>query len=217
MLHFIRTKLVITFLMFALNLNSSCKHKLNTSTNKKEISILFIGNSLTYTNNLPKLVKERFLSEGIEAYTKMVAFPNYAIEDHWNDGKIQKLISSTSYDYVIIQQGPSSQADGRTMLIDYGKKFAKLCQKNNTQLCFFMVWPSIQYFRTFEGVIKNYSDAAQINNAILLPVGKTWKAYIDQSNDYSYYGPDGFHPSLKGSQEAATVITNHLLESSKSL
>ena len=178
--------------------------------NNTKYSILFIGNSLTYTNNLPLLVKKHARQKGIKVKVKMLAFPNYAIEDHWNDGEVQNLISSNKYDFVIIQQGPSSQSDGREMLIEYGKKYSNLCKKNGSKLCYFMVWASLNYYHTFDGVIKNYKDAASVNNSILLPVGKIWKEYIDSANTHEYYSSDGFHPSIKGSQVAAKVIVEHL-------
>ena len=181
------------------------------SYSQQKFNILFIGNSLTYTNDLPKLVKKNAKTKGIEIETKMIAFPNYAIADHWNDGLVQKLIASKKYDFVIIQQGPSSQSDGRKILIEYGKEFSNLCKSNSTKLCYFMVWPSISYYHTFEGVIKNHKDAASINDAILLPVGELWKDHIDNTDNYEYYSADGFHPSLKGSQLAAKVIVEYLL------
>ena len=75
-----------------------------------------------------------------------------------------------------------------------------------------MVWPSLKYYQTFDGVIKNHQDAASINNAILCPVGQVWKEYFDTTNSFDYYGPDGFHPSMKGSQVAADVSGEYLLE-----
>ncbi len=80
--------------------------------------------------------------EGLKVQTKMIAFPNYAIIDHWDDGEVQKLIQSEKYDYVVVQQGPSSQDEGRRMLIEDGARYQKLCQNHGTQLVYFMVWPS---------------------------------------------------------------------------
>lgn len=179
---------------------------------RTEFHILFVGNSLTYTNNLPRLVRKYARSRNINVQTEMIAFANYALEDHWNEGQVQKLISSQTYDFVIVQQGPSSQSNGRIMLMEYGAKFNDLCQLNSAQLCFFMVWPSMDYYSTFEDVIKNHRDAASKNNAILLPVGQAWKDYIDNSKNFEYYGKDGFHPSSKGSEAAAKVIVNHLFQ-----
>ena len=204
-------KLIILFCALIITFSDSYgQQEFNDNTSKTAISILFIGNSLTYTNNLPDLVKENARLQGIVINSKTVSFPNYAIEDHWNDGEVQKLISSKTYDFVIIQQGPSSQNNGRNMLIEYGKKYSDLCKLNNTKLCYLMVWPSLKHYHTFDGVINNYKDAAAINNSILLPVGVVWKEYFDRTDDFQYYSSDGFHPSEKGSKIAAKVIVEYL-------
>ena len=176
-----------------------------------EFNILFIGNSLTYFNNLPDLVKEVAARDGKDLGVKMIAQPNYAIVDHWDIGQVQQEIRTGKYDFVVIQQGPSSQQDGRQMLIEEGAKYASIFHEYNVRLAYFMVWPSITYYHTFDGVIENYTDAAKLNTAILCPVGKEWKLYIDSSGDYSYYGPDGFHPSRKGSEVAAEIIYGSIM------
>jgi len=206
-------KLIILFCtLIVIHFNSYSQQNFTGNDPKKPINILFIGNSLTYTNNLPILVKEKAKLKGKIIDYKLIAYPNYAIIDHWNDGEIQKLIASKKYDFVIIQQGPSSQNDGRKMLIEYGEKYSNLCTLNNAKLCYFMVWPSLSNYNTFDGVIKNYKDAALINNSILLPVGKVWKDYFDKTNDFQFYSNDGFHPSLEGSRIAAKVIVEYLLQ-----
>ena len=169
-------------------------------------NILFVGNSLTLTNNLPELVKQSANEKGITLGIKTIAKPNYAIVDHWAEGDVQQDIKSKKFDFVIIQQGPSSQQEGRDMLIESGEMYANLCNENGAKLSYFMVWPSLTYYHTFDDVIKNHEDAASINNAILCPVGRVWKDNFDATNEFDYYGSDGFHPSLLGSQVAANVI-----------
>jgi len=175
-----------------------------------DVRILFVGNSLTYANNLPELVKKVGARNDIRIQTDMLAFSNYALEDHWNDGKLQSLIADGKYNYVVVQQGPSSQADGRAMLLDYGERIKTLCDKQDAKLAFYMVWPARANYHTFDGVIANYSVAASQTNSILCPVGQLWKAYFDSTQDFSYYGSDGFHPSLAGSQNAAEIIFESL-------
>lgn len=176
----------------------------------KEVNILFVGNSLTYTNNLPLIVKHKARKKGIIIRTSVLAHPNYALIDHWNDGLLQKNIADGAYDIVIVQQGPSSQETGRKLLFTYGKKLSKLCKDNGTTLAVFMVWPSLQNYNTFGGVIENYTAMAKENDAILCPVGEVWKSHFDNTNNFDYLGPDGFHPSKKGSEAAAEVIVNYL-------
>ncbi len=201
---------LIIFTYLSISAYSERPSDFNERISNTDFKILFIGNSLTYTNNLPELVRHKAKLRGIIIRTKMIAFPNYAIEDHWNDGKAQKQIASKKYDFVIIQQGPSSQPDGKKMLIEYGEKYSALCRNNNAKLSYFMVWPSKAYFNTFKGVINNYREAAKINDAILCPVGEVWKDYFERTNNFDYYGSDGFHPTPKGSQVAADVIVEYL-------
>ncbi len=184
----------------------------DTSTNHDVYNLLFVGNSLTYYNNLPSLVKNKARERGITVNTKMLAYGNYAIVDHWADGEVQELIKSKTYDYVIIQQGPSSQADGYEMLVNGGKLYSDLCKAHGVKLAYYMVWPSRSYYHTFDGVIANYTAGAAANDALLCPVGQVWKAHFDQTGDFSYYGPDQFHPSLKGSLVAAEVIVDSLFQ-----
>jgi len=66
--------------------------KLFYKSEQKRYKILFVGNSLTYTNNLPELVKIEAQTKDLKLKTKMIAFPNYALEDHLNNGNVQKLI-----------------------------------------------------------------------------------------------------------------------------
>ncbi len=172
----------------------------------KNLNVLFVGNSLTYFNDLPRLVREEGNQKDISLKTTMVAFPNYAIIDHWEDGDVQELIAGEEYDFVIIQQGPSSQTFGRQVLFEYGKKFKDLCETYDSKLVYFMVWPDRAYYHTFDDVIKNHRDASEANMALLSPVGEVWKRDIEFTKDYSYYGEDNFHPSLKGSKVAARVI-----------
>ncbi|WP_343486137.1 SGNH/GDSL hydrolase family protein [Allomuricauda sp. d1] len=187
------------------------KHKPQVKKiNQRTINVLFVGNSLTYSNDLPALVKEEASKIDFEVKTKTVAHPNYALMDHWNDGKVQKMIKNGNYDFVIVQQGPSSQEFGKQVLFEYGEKFKKLCGKNGAKLVYFMVWPSRTYYRTFDAVIKNHNDAAKANDALVCPVGEVWKQHFDTTNDFSYYGDDGFHPSLEGSKVAARVICETL-------
>ena len=189
---------------------SGCEKKTAVSDSVK--SILFIGNSLTYTNDLPAMVVALAKAKGIELKTETLAFPNYALEDHWNIGQMQELIKSGGFDFVVLQQGPSSQNEGRAMLLDYGARIKALCDTTKTRVAFFMVWPAFANLQTFDGVIKNYTDAASVTNSLLCPVGAVWKKHFEDTKEYSYYGPDLFHPSPKGTEIAAKVIVDNLFK-----
>lgn len=205
---FLSILLLICSFLFS---STSTMEKENSSKQQEVIQVLFVGNSLSYTNNLPKLVKDAAKHKGLKIKTSILAKPNYALIDHWDEGHLQKKINNDQFDYVIVQQGPSSQKEGRKLLLEAGKKISILCDNSNSRLMFFMVWPAIQYYQTFDGVISNYREAAVQNKALLAPVGEVWKTHIDSTKNFDYYGPDGFHPSLKGSKVAADIIVSELM------
>ncbi|WP_299123187.1 SGNH/GDSL hydrolase family protein [uncultured Tenacibaculum sp.] len=178
--------------------------------------IMFVGNSLTYSNNMPQILEYIGKQNGTTISTTSICLPNYAIIDHLHDGNVQKQLNKKQYDYILIQQGPSSQAAGKRMLEEDGAKMKTLVSKHQAQLGYFMVWPSVQYYYTFDKVIQNHETAAKKNNALLFPVGKVWKAYNTNKKLSKLYSLDNFHPSKAGSFLAALTIY-HKLHPEKSL
>ncbi|WP_298900027.1 SGNH/GDSL hydrolase family protein [uncultured Psychroserpens sp.] len=174
----------------------------------KSKQLLFVGNSLTYTNDLPKIVEHIASNFNETVETIALCYPNYALVDHLKEGKLQKLLKTGTFDYVIVQQGPSSQNEGKQMLLNDGAKIKVLCDDNGSQLAFFMVWPSKYYYHTFDAVIANHKLAAKTNNALLCPVGELWKAYDTVKGLETLYSTDDFHPSKAGSFLAALTIFN---------
>lgn len=172
----------------------------------QKVNVLFVGNSLTYSNNLPEIVKQVAICDSVELNYKMLALPNYAVEDHLRDGHVVSEIKSGKYDFVIVQQGPSSQQEGRMMLLNDGLKLAKLCAENKTRLAFFTVWPAKERFGDFPRVLETYQLAADSTKSILCPAGNAWLKVWDANPEIMLYSVDNFHPSYRGSLLAAIVI-----------
>lgn len=179
--------------------------------NAQNVSILFLGNSLTYSNDLPGLLEDIGHAHNQTIETDCLCYPNYGLEDHWQDGDFQKMIETSSYDFVIFQQGPSSQDYGRESLLEFGGKISALSKNHNAKPVYFMVWPSLAYYHTFDGVIRNHRDAAFENEATLVSVGEVWRQIHEDYNKAGLYGWDGFHPSTKGTTLAALLLYQSLI------
>ncbi len=173
------------------------------------LRILFVGNSLTYTNDLPALLKEIAAQDGINLTYKSFLFPNYALEDHLNNGDVQTEIKTGNYDVVVAQQGPSALPESQALLLRDAKVLADLCKKSgHTQLALYMVWPSVSRSFDLDNVIYSYTQAAQKTKSLLCPAGLAWK----NAADLPLYSADNFHPSLTGSILAALTIYGVLKE-----
>lgn len=177
-----------------------------------EIWVLYVGNSLTYTNDLPQLVQEIGTVEKVKIKYKSLLFPNYSLEDHWKEGKVQQEIESGKYDFIVAQQGPSALPGSQVLLLEYTQKLADLCRKNKAKLALYMVWPSLTRSFDFDNVILSYTQAARKTASLLCPTGVAWQHVWQADPKMALYGNDGFHPSIKGSAVAAMVVYASLFQ-----
>jgi len=174
--------------------------------------ILFIGNSLTYENDLPGMVCQLARSRGRKLVCDSLALPDYGLEQHWQSGKARALIASGQWDVVVLQQGPSALPESRRILVDYTRRFDAEIKKAGARTALYMVWPSRQRRGDLEGVSQSYRAAAKAVDGILLPVGDAWRAALAADRDLPIYASDGFHPSGVGTYLAALVVYRHLLD-----
>lgn len=174
-----------------------------------QLAVLFIGNSLTYTNNLPAMVVTLLNEQGADAYVESVAFPNFGLPDHWAEGTALARIAAGSWDVVVLQQGPSA-TEGRPYLLDSSVQFAERIKAVGARPALYMVWPARSRDFDFDGVSDSYETAAEIVDGLLFPAGEAWRAAWRVDPELALYGPDGFHPSLLGTYLAAVVMYQQL-------
>jgi hypothetical protein len=172
--------------------------------------VLFIGNSLTTTNDLPLRVRELGRDEGQAWETSAIAFPNYSLEDHWQRGDAARAIARGGWTFVVVQQGPSALAESRVLLVDYARRFDEKIRTAGARTALYMVWPSGSRRGDFPSVSQSYSAAAAAVSGLLLPVGNAWQAAWREDPRFPLYGDDGFHPSRLGTALAAIVIYERL-------
>lgn len=177
----------------------------------KEIRVLFIGNSLTYANEMPRIFEKLFDASSKQKLTvEVLAEPNFGLQDHWEKKKAIKLLEKKKWDFVILQQGPSASQEGRQALSEYSKIFLAAIKKSGAKPALYMVWPALTRSGDFDGVIASYASAAREINGILLPVGCVWRSARRSNPKLQLYSEDGFHPSTTGSYLAALVILKTL-------
>jgi hypothetical protein len=173
------------------------------------VRILFIGNSLTYANDLPAMVCAMAQAAGKRAVCESIAKPDYSLEDHWNERTAQKVIAR-GWDVVVLQQGPSALPESRRLLIQYTNRFDEEIRKAGARTALYMVWPSRVRRGDFPGVSQSYTAAAAGVKGLLIPAGDAWRAAWAADAQLPLYGSDGFHPSPAGTYLAALVAYQQL-------
>lgn len=170
------------------------------------IRVLFLGNSLTYSNDLPATVRALAQADGVAMEVRMIARPNLALEDHWRIGPARRVVERGDWDYVVMQQGPSSLPANQRHLREWSLQWGELIRTAGARPALTMVWPAARHFRSFDAVDQAYANAAQAADALFLPAGRAWLEALRRDPDLKLYDDDGFHPSRIGTLLTAMVI-----------
>ena len=176
--------------------------------------ILMLGNSFTFTNNMPKMLAELTGAEVIH-HTRGGARLSEQLNPNTRLGsQTQVALQNEKWDYVVLQEmshGPITasksffssveglcrqiRANGAVPILfatwAYQKGGAKLTAKN---------W---DYDEMAQKLSEAYHRAAQENDALIADVGRR---FYEWSDPQDLYVADGVHPSELGCRIAAETI-----------
>ncbi|TSA49302.1 MAG: PKD domain-containing protein [Sphingobacteriales bacterium] len=189
-------------------------------------SVLFIGNSYTYVNDLPATVRQLALSKGDSMFTDMSAISGYTFQMHSANPTTQSKISQQPWDYVVLQEQSQipafSQSQVQTEVYPFATIIDSLIHANDscTETVFFMTWgrkngdasncasypPICTYEGMQQGLRESYLNMGQMNHATVSPVGMAWKKIIADSLSFNLFQADESHPSVYGTYLTACVF-----------
>jgi hypothetical protein len=171
--------------------------------------VLFIGNSLTGFD-VAALVRTIATAGGRPLNIRAYVLPDANLEDHWTMGNGKAALASAQWDFVVLQQGPSTRPDSRANLKEWSITWANEIRRHGAQPAVYMVWPVRTQANGFDLVATSYSEAAMAANARLLPAGEAWREALRRDPALPLYDRDGLHATPAGNYLAALVITHGL-------
>ena len=183
----------------------ACAHDPPLAPSALGTRVLFIGNSLTYTNDLPAMVRVLAESAGTPLVTAMVAEPGMSLQDHWSRGDARAAVASGRWDVVVLQQGPSALPSSRENLREWAVRWAAAIRDAGATPVIYMPWPESYRMSAFDSVSMSYRLAAEVTGAALVPGGEAWQAAWRRDPTLALYGGDGFHPSRLGTYVVAVA------------
>lgn len=190
--------------------------------NDDQIKILFIGNSYTYYNSSPELVKaliqEKFPDQLVE--TQLISGGGMTLADHWQNESTIQTIRTGDWDYVVLQEqsklGMAVMIDndiffGQTEgFYEYARKFDTEIKKADAKTVFLMTW-SVKDKPKEQAILSHaYTSIAKELKAELVPVGLVWDE-LRTNPKIELYADDGGHPSPLGSYLSAVTLYSTLM------
>jgi len=186
-------------------------------------NILFIGNSLTFYNNMPDIFKKISEESGKNVNVESATIGGIALRNLINRPSITDKIKSNYWDFIILQSDDiSAFPDMYDIEISTLRKFEDIIYKNciSTKIIYLMVWGlrngvTIQelsgetvYYSYLDYLNKIYNGTLYIANEmdiIISPVGWAWKEIRNQYPEIELFSSDNAHPGYNGSYLCAAV------------
>lgn len=169
-------------------------------------NVLFIGNSLTYSNDMPSIVRAVARSGGVELNVQSLAQADHALIDYVIEGSVQPIIARGGWKYIVMQQGPTTVPVCRDTLVLAVKAIDQLAKPQGAKSIVMMAWPSTSRPLDFPAVHLSAQMAATEVSGLFAPVGDAWQIALSNDAAIGLYGVDGYHPAPTGSFLAALVL-----------
>ncbi|MBR1626810.1 MAG: T9SS type A sorting domain-containing protein [Bacteroidales bacterium] len=193
----------------------------------QQISVLFVGNSYTYTNDLPQLLSQMGVSDGNRIETKSYTSGGARFMSHCQNADLLEDIKRGEYDILILQGQSQEVAFPYEQFMQevylYAKQLDDLYKENNPggRVIYFMTWgyrygdqmncpfysPFCTYRTMSQELCKNYSMMANDFQSEVSPIGRAWLYLFEQDSlSFDLHSDDYSHPNMKGSYFSACIL-----------
>jgi hypothetical protein len=188
--------------------------------------VLIIGNSYTYFNNLPDMLRGLAAARGLTIDVEMAATGGWKLSDHWThaDSAAHRLLRDRKWDIVVLQEqstlGSTTVIDGvaRVGADDQFQRYAKSWQEEihraGTTPAFYVTWAKKGAPQDQAVLDHAYITAARSARGLVVPVGQAWKGAREHHASIELFQPDGSHPSPAGTYLAACTFFAALFDRS---
>lgn len=197
--------------------------------------VLFVGNSYTHYNNMPKILEQMAENKGVRVEVTMDAKSNHTFEMHSKRKELYKTIRSSKWDYVILQGFSRELAQDQAVIdslsLPFLKKLLDSIYINNscTNVLLYQTWGydggyqedsldiDWSYQTMSDRIHQGYLYVSQQLNLSIVPVGKVWETVKENHPQIQLYQTDKQHPSLAGSFLAASCFYAALFKTAPNL
>lgn len=172
---------------------------------------LFIGNSHTYFNDMPKIFKDICNKNGIDMQVTMLTKGGMGFDYHADNEQTRFNILFGDYDFVILQHTAHPMGDFDVME-KAADRIMEWIKQTKAVPCYFMTWVE-EDNESYQSVMsERYQTLAKKHDCLVAPIGERWWEVIHNDPSVDLYGKDRRHASSEGSKLAAETIFETLKE-----
>ena len=178
---------------------------------KKDLNLLFIGNSHTYYNDMPQQVRLRADEDNYNCRVTMLAHPNWYLSRHAEEPEARFNILYGKYDYVVLQEHAHPFGPEEAFL-DSAVALNKMIREAGSIPVLYECWARKDEPELQDHMNMVHRHVAGEIGALIAPVGENWRACMESRPNLEMYDEDGAHASRAGSDFAAKLIWETILD-----
>ena len=194
--------------------------------NSASIKVLFIGNSITYYNDMPVIFKKMAAASGKDVIVNAWVRGGVILGYFAQNAKAAQIINQKKWDYVILQDGDYHIIyPGDHPRLASAVNFLKdLILKNNpdTKILFHLLHAlkdglthdNVHY--DYDAFTKKIIDGTEAFTRLvdlqIAPVGMAWNEMVLNQPGIALYDPDKMHPAYAGSYLIACVYFSAIFQ-----
>lgn len=169
------------------------------------MNILFIGNSHTFFNGLPFVVRSFLRQDDPTTEAWMDAVGGMTLAWHANEPKTQANILYHPWDFIILQE-KTHPFDGYPVLRESCLALQPFLSRSTARVLLYMTWAEKRFPENQPILEDAFQRTAQELGWGLAPVSRAWQALRRDHPKIELYYEDGEHAGPRGSYLAACVF-----------
>ncbi len=172
------------------------------------LRVLFIGNSYTFYNDMPRQLQQIATSMGDKRtiITERVVYGGRALKEHWTDTLALAAIRRGGWDLVVLQEHSLGALNASDTMRKYIRLFSEEIRNAGAIPVLYMTWARQHRPISQDSIARVYTSIGRDVGALVAPVGLAWQRVRQQYPAIVLFDPDGTHPSSEGSYLAACVF-----------
>jgi len=170
--------------------------------------VLFLGNSHTYTHDMPKLISGLVKTAGRwnDLHRETNTVSGVSLEWHWQNPRSRDLIAQGTWDYVVLQERSGGPLEDPTKMFLNARLLDREIRKTNGKTVFYMTWANQNRRDSQKAIAEAYDKISRELEATLVPVGCAWENALSADSHLSLHAVDGRHANPIGAYLTACVF-----------
>lgn len=172
------------------------------------LKVLFIGNSFTARNDLPRLIAKLAEARRLRLEHRLISAGGASLRMHWNKGTALEAIRAEKFDYVVLQEQSTLPIKNPLRMRENIRLFDDAIRAAGSETALYLTWAraSAPAPKTQQAISDAYTSIGREIAATMVPVGIAWQQFLREHKTPVLHDKDQSHPTLAGSYLAACVF-----------